>query len=117
MIWLVRCAVLISIVGMALLALRTSSPPAATVEATAPTPPTATAEAVEPTPRLSVTLPPRNDPVVSRNLRETPAPRPTLSTTVLDVAAVEFSYQPARLTVRPGATVTFRNRGSEGHDV
>jgi plastocyanin len=33
------------------------------------------------------------------------------------VAVVEFSYQPALLTVRPGTTVTWRNSGSEGHDV
>jgi plastocyanin len=118
LIRLVRCAVVIGVVGLGLLALR-SAPPAAIVQpaVTAPTAPPTTPPTPPPRPTLSAALPPQSNPIISRNVRETPAPRPTLSTTVLDVAAVEFSYQPARLTVRPGATVTFRNRGSEGHDV
>jgi plastocyanin len=37
--------------------------------------------------------------------------------TRLSAAIVDFSYQPARLTIRPGTTVVWNNRGQVAHTV
>jgi plastocyanin len=71
------------------------------------------------TPRPTrVPLPTIAEMIVSRVARETPTPgpRPTASAQPR-VSIVDYGFAPAQLTIHQGATVTWTNSGSEGHDV
>jgi plastocyanin len=112
LIWAVRGALLIGVLVIAALALRPSE---------APPPPLPLGESRgegNPPPQAAPTVRPTLPPevVVSRNTRATPTPRLTRGDETFQVAAVDFSYEPPQLSVRPGTTVIFRNGGSEGHD-
>ena len=115
MIWALRATLVLGALGLGALALRPGDPvPAAEPPDNTPTVvATAVPIAAAATPRPK----PPTEFITSRVVRETPAPRATSGGAVPpQVAAVEFSYQPTRLRVRQGTTVTFRNSGSEGHD-
>jgi plastocyanin len=109
-IW-VRAALLALAVGLAVVALaQTRTTPAQG------TPP-ATPEPTERPTRVPLpTLAP--EVIVSRISRETPQPlpRPTLPAEP-QVEVVDYGFSPAQLVLHVGATVTFVNQGSDGHDV
>ena len=109
MIWF-RAALLALAVGLVVVALaETRTTPAQTVAATP-----------EPTERPTrVPLPTlAPEAVVSRISRQTPQPlpRPTLPGQP-QVEVVDYGFSPGQLEVHVGATVTFVNQGSDGHDV
>jgi plastocyanin len=110
-IWF-RAALLALAVGLVVVALaETRVTPAQTAVATAAPEPTERPTRV-PLPTLAP------EAVVSRISRQTPQPlpRPTLPTQP-QVEVVDYGFSPGQLVVHVGATVTFVNQGSDGHDV
>ena len=109
MIWF-RAALLALAVGLVVVALAETRATPGQTAAARPEP------AERPTRVPLPTLAP--EAVVSRVSRETPQPlpRPTLPTEP-QVEVVDYGFSPAQLVVHVGATVTFVNQGSDGHDV
>jgi plastocyanin len=114
-IWF-RAGLLALAVGLIVVALTQAAPK-----------PTAVSSAASPTDTLPIaterptrvplpTLAP--EAVVSRISRQTPQPlpRPTLPTQP-QVEVVDYGFSPGQMVVHVGATVTFVNQGSDGHDV
>jgi plastocyanin len=56
--------------------------------------------------------------VISRVSRQTPEPPPAFVPPALpEVDVVDYGFSPAQKAIAVGATVTFVNQGSDGHDV
>jgi plastocyanin len=108
-IWF-RAALLALAVGLVVVALaETRGVPAQTAAATpAPT--------ERPTRVPLPTLAP--EAIVSRISRDTPQPLPRATQPAQpQVDVVDYGFSPGQLMVHVGATVTFVNQGSDGHDV
>ncbi len=113
MIWF-RAALLAVVAGLAVAAV-TQIKPFSPPEVATPSP-----EVVTTTPRPTrVPLPtmPR-EVIISRVSRDTPVPiaAPT-QTADPSVEIVDYGYSPGQITINVGATVTWTNDGSDGHDV
>lgn len=101
-----RAAILAVVVGLAVLALTRST--TLTQPASGPTP----APARVPLP----TLVPQA--IVSRISRETPAPPPRGAPPAQpQVEVIDYGFSPQQISVQPGASITWTNDGSDGHDV
>jgi hypothetical protein len=114
-IWF-RAALLALVAGIIVVALTQTAPKASGVPSVGSPTDIAPIATERPTRVPLPTLAP--EAVVSRISRETPQPlpRPTLPSQP-QVEVVDYGFSPGQLVVHVGATVTFVNQGSDGHDV
>jgi plastocyanin len=116
--WLVRGALVLVFVGVALFAVLTPQPtsqPVVTPVATLP-PPTLAPPVPSATPRPTQTP----QAITSVILRETPAPYPTSTpfpSNIATVSIVDFAFMPGTVRIKAGQTVFWHNDGTEQHDV
>jgi hypothetical protein len=116
-VWLLRGALFLGVVAFGWLALASprsersdSAPTAAPTAVVAPTTPPLPAFTPQPTQT------PR--PITSIIVRDTLAPYPTsVPPPANQVSVVDFSYMPGVVRITTGQTVTWRNDGTEQHDV
>jgi hypothetical protein len=113
-VWILRFLLLLGLVTFGALAVVATRSEAPQTVATAPTVAVALAPPTSAPPRPTQTP----QPITSIILRETLVPFPTATPGPANqVSVVDFSYMPGLVRISAGQTVTWRNDGTEQHDV